>query len=122
MKISTEKLKKLCSRNKVRLNRLLVDAGVSRNAYYSLTRKDTVLPRSIMAIADQLNVPPSAFLEEENPVIRETRLMLAEMESITARHGSTDQENVRHTLLLLNEKPIERLRRALIRGRKPDIR
>ncbi len=37
-------------------------------------------------------------------------------------HRDVDPDNVRHTLLLLNDKPIERLRRALQRGRRVNIR
>lgn len=39
------------------------------------------------------------------------------VESIVAAHPEADRDNVRHTLILLEKPPLERLRRALIRGR-----
>jgi transcriptional regulator with XRE-family HTH domain len=66
MKISSEKLKRLCRKKGLSLSRLLQEAGVSRNAYYSLARKDTVLPNSIIAIAARLGVRPSSFMDEED--------------------------------------------------------
>ena len=121
MKISAEKLKMLCLKNDMTLNQILKQAGVSRNAYYSLARKETVLPKSIHAMAEFLDVNPSAFLEEASSEEMNLRLLLKELEQISSRCKHTDRENIRHTLLLLREKPIERLRRALIRGRKFDI-
>ncbi len=103
------------------MNRLLQEAGVSRNAYYSLARKDTVLPNSLIAIAARLGVKPSSFLDEEDlDSARFTRL-LAEVEQVLSRHRQADRDNVRHTLLLLQEKPIERLRRSLTRGQRLDF-
>jgi hypothetical protein len=32
-----------------------------------------------------------------------------------------DRDNIRHTLLLLEEKPIDRLQRSLLRARKSDL-
>jgi hypothetical protein len=36
---------------------------------------------------------------------------------ILAEHPDADPDNVRHTLILLDQPPIERLRRSLTRGR-----
>jgi len=120
MRIDGDKLKRLCIRNDLTLSRLLQEAGVSKNAYYSLARKDSVLPKSVLAIADHLGVKPSAFLEE---ITEENRwsLLLEELERISSRNRHADRDNIRHTLLLLQEPPIERLRRALTRGRKLDL-
>jgi transcriptional regulator with XRE-family HTH domain len=120
MRIDGNKLKRLCIRNDLTLSRLLQEAGVSKNAYYSLARKDSVLPKSVLAIADHLGVKPSTFLEE---ITEENRwsLLLEELERISARNRHADRDNIRHTLLLLQEPPIERLRRALTRGRKLDL-
>jgi len=43
--------------------------------------------------------------------------LMAEVDAIVRRYPGVDRDNIRHTLLLLREKPIDRLRRALIRGR-----
>jgi transcriptional regulator with XRE-family HTH domain len=120
MKIATEELKKLCEQNGLTLSQLLKRAAVSKNAYYSLARKDTILPKSILAIAEHLGVRPSAFLEEM-PEENRWKILLEELEWISARNHHTDRDNIRHTLLLLEEPPIERLRRALTRGQRFDL-
>src|SRR6267142_5617579 len=39
------------------------------------------------------------------------------VEQIMAAHPEANRDNVRHTLILLEQPPLERLRRSLIRGR-----
>lgn len=117
-----KKLARLCSRKGTSLSELLVRARVSRNAFYSLARKDTVLPRSISAIAAQLNIRPAEFLEEEDALASKSRFMLREVDKVADKNPGVDRDNIRHMLLLLEEKPVERLRRALVRAQKPDIR
>ncbi|MGW8321181.1 MAG: hypothetical protein ACWGSD_06480 [Thermodesulfobacteriota bacterium] len=87
------------------LSRLLKNAGVSKNAYYSLARKDTLLPKSVLAIANHLGVRPSAFLEE-GPEENQWAILLEELERISALNHDADRDNIRHTLLLLEEPPI----------------
>jgi hypothetical protein len=48
------------------------------------------------------------------------RELLEETEQILARNPDLTRDTVWHTLLLLDEPPIERLRRALRRGRRVD--
>ncbi|MBW2184801.1 MAG: helix-turn-helix transcriptional regulator [Deltaproteobacteria bacterium] len=122
MRISPDKLKDLCKEKQQNLKQLLHKAGVSRNAYYSLVRKNSVLPKSIIAIANQLGVPPSFFLEEGSQIHQRAHLLLMKLDNIMNRHKKADRDNVRHTLLLLQEKPINRLRRALLRAQKFDFR
>lgn len=57
-----DRIKSLCEARRIRLTDLLREAGVSRTAYYSLLRKETVLPKSLVAIARRLKVRPSTFL------------------------------------------------------------
>ena len=120
MRIATKELKKLCAQNGLTLSQLLKRAEVSKNAYYSLARKDSILPKSVLAIADHLGVRPSAFLEER-PEENRWKVLLEEFEWIAARNHHADRDNIRHTLLLLEEPPIERLRRALTRGQRFDL-
>jgi hypothetical protein len=40
---------------------------------------------------------------------------------IVATHPHADPDNVRHTLILLEQPPLERLQRSLIRGRATAI-
>ena len=122
MRISPFKLKALCHKKQQNLKRVLHNAGVSRNAYYSLARKNSVLPKSRIAIADQLDVQPSVFLEEESRVQQRAQRLLVTLDRIMKHNKKADPDNVRHTLLLLQEKPINRLRRALLRGQKFNLR
>jgi hypothetical protein len=48
--------------------------------------------------------------------LRRHRELLEETERILARHPDLSRDTVWHVLLLLDEPPIERLRRALRRG------
>jgi len=58
-----------------------------------------------------------------NQTEREARRWAAKlMESVQAvleQHPQADPDNIRHTLILLEQPPIERLRRSLTRGRSP---
>ena len=121
MYINDKKLRKLFKKNGLALKDLLAKSGVSKTAYYNLLYKDTVLPKSIHAFASVLGVKPSAFLEEVN-LEKEKIIRIAEMtDEIIEEFSELDRDNVRHTLLLLQEKPVERLRRGLKRGRKFNI-
>jgi len=94
---------------------------VSRTAYYALARKDSVIPRSVRAIASELGVPLSAVLEEPSALELRTRALLERAQRVLSRNPSASFENVWHTLVLLEEPPIDRLRRSLLRGRAGDI-
>ncbi|MCX5754160.1 MAG: hypothetical protein NTW97_11065 [Candidatus Krumholzibacteria bacterium] len=95
---------------------------MSRNAFYSLARKEYVVPPSLIRIAEHLDVSVSTLLEETDTPVERMKALAAESERISRLYPGVDRDNVRHTLLLLNEKPVERLRRALRRGRFVDIR
>jgi len=121
MHVSTRNVKSLCRKQGLNLNQVLDETGVSRNAYYTIARKACVLPKSIVAIADRLGVSPLDILEDPgSPNQRATRL-IGEVNKVKSHYPEVDEENVRHTLLLLREKPIDRLRRALTHAQKPDI-
>ncbi len=121
MRLSGENIKELCGARHLSLNALLKRAGVSKTAFYHLIYKDSVLPRSIGALAAALDVRPSALLEETDLKSRRAIRLLETVDRIAGSDPSLDRDNVRHTLLLLEEKPIERLRRSLLRARKPDL-
>jgi len=117
MKIDTERIKKLCRQRESTLHEMLAEAGVSPNAYYTLARKQSILPGTVMAVADCLGVNPTEILlDEESSLVRHYHELIKRLESIMRRHRRMDRDNVRHTLLLLEEPPIERLRRALRRA------
>lgn len=116
MRLAPDKIKTLCRRRHTSLEALLHQAGVSRTAYYSLIRKESVIPKSIRIIARTLNVPVSRILAESaaSPLnIREWKRILLR---IQRRHPQCDPDTIRHTLLCLQDKPIERLKRGLIRA------
>lgn len=122
MKLSMSCLGTLCSDRGISLARLLADAGVSRNAFYSLARKTSVLPNSIRAIAAQIGVNPSAFLEDGDIRTAKAQVLLKQVDRLMVKFPDLDRDNARHMLILLEEAPEKRLRRALQRAQKPDIR
>ena len=117
MRISIERIKYLCQKRGDTLTNLLAQSGVSRNAFYSLARRKTVFPRSLEAISAKLKVRPDELLTAEDKKTEEMKILLTETDEIVRKNPGVDRENVRHTLLLMREKPIERLRRALVRSR-----
>lgn len=121
MRIDVDAVARLSARSKKTLRGLLREAGVSPNAYYSLARKETVLSGSIMRIAETLGVPASRLLTDEDPQLKKARILQKRVADIVRRRRGIDPDTVRHTLLLLRERPIERLRRALTRGQQPNI-
>jgi transcriptional regulator with XRE-family HTH domain len=116
MRLGSEKVKSLCAERGISVGKLLKQAGVSRNAYYSLARRDSILPRTVQALAKALTVEESELLTSESREVEKTHALMKEVDRIVKRYPSIEPENVRHTLLLLREKPIERLRRALTRA------
>mgnify|MGYP001564467091 CR=1 FL=1 len=121
VKISMTSLGRICAARGISMSALLEKAGVSRNAFYSLARKENILPNSIRAVAAHLGVKASEIIEEEDARVAGARVMAGKIDRIVAKHPDVDRDNVRHMLLLLQEQPIERLRRALIRAQKSDI-
>jgi hypothetical protein len=52
---------------------------------------------------------------------RWARRLSMRVKTIVATHPHADPDNVRHTLILLEQPPLERLQRSLIRGRATAI-
>lgn len=121
MRIELNRLRKLAGERNLSLTALLSKSGVSKTAFYHLVHKSSVLPASLSALAETLSVRPGAFMTEENPDIDKVRRILSLTDRIVAGDPKLDPDNVRLTLLLLEEDPVRRLRRSLIRGRKSDL-
>jgi len=121
VKLDPRRIKGLCRLEGLTLQGLLQEAGVSRTAYYSLTRKDSVLPQSVRSLAGTLGVAPSAILDDPPPAVWRARLLLRQAQRIVTRNTGISFDDVWHTLVLLEEPPVERLRRSLLRGRAADI-
>lgn len=117
MRINVGLLNQIAKKQGLTLGLALARANVSRTAYYSLARKDNILPRSIQRLAQALGVRSGALLVEEISAEQRMRRLYKTLETILLSHPEADRENVLHTLLLLQEKPIDRLRRSLARGR-----
>ena len=122
MRLSLNKVESLCKQRNTCTAQMLREAGVSRNAFYTLARKNSVIPQSLIRIAERLNVSVSALLDDTVTPTARIESLIAESDRISKRHRGVDRDNVRHTLLLLDEKPVERLRRALRRGRPFNLR
>lgn len=118
MYLSSQKIRHLAQKSGMTLAELLNRTGVSKTAYYHLTRKDSLLPKSVLSLAKTLGVKPSAFLMEENPAEQKVRRLRKELERILSMFGELDPENVWHALLLLEMSPWERLDRGLLRAQK----
>lgn len=121
MRIALERLKRICAEQKLTLSELLQASGVSRNAFYSLARQDSILPRSIRTIANRLQVPPSSFLIDDGSDMQKGLSLISQLQEIVTQHADIDPDNIRHTLILLQERPIDRLRRALRRAGRINI-
>jgi predicted trehalose synthase len=52
---------------------------------------------------------------------RWARRLTARVQRVLDDHPDADADNVRHTLILLEQPPLERLQRSLIRGRAAAI-
>jgi hypothetical protein len=121
MKLDLDIVRCLCDEQGMNLSTLLEESGVSRNAFYSLARRDSVLPRSLHTVAERLGVPPSVLLQEEGTLKQQGRALQRRVAAIRKRHPEIDHDTIRHTLILLSEKPVDRLRRALRRGRTVSV-
>jgi len=100
------------------MSELLAQSGVSRNAYYTLARKKNILPQSITAIAETLSVSASELVKADPSPLGKAQEVYREVDRIRKEHRDVDPDNVRHTLQLLDKKPVERLRRALTRAQR----
>ena len=113
MRLAQDTIKALAAKKGWTISELLERAGVSRNAYYSLARKKSVIPASLESLAETLEVSPGTFLVDEELALVWANRLSARVERIHELHPDADPDNIRHTLILLEEEPIERLRRAL---------
>ena len=116
MHLSRTAIKRLCAERRLPLGDLLRLAGVSRTAYYSLVRKDSVLPKSIDRLARALDVSSAAFLVDDIAVIARHRELRAQAEDLHHRYPESDKDVLFRTLQNLDLPPVERLRRALTRA------
>jgi transcriptional regulator with XRE-family HTH domain len=117
MRLSTARIRELAASRGLSLSALLREASVSRTAYYSLARRESAFPRSVRRLADTLGVTETDLFEAVPPQRRDVDRLVAEARRIAGKHPEIDFENVWHTLLVLREPPLQRLRGSLRRGR-----
>jgi hypothetical protein len=122
VRLSRESVRRVARERGFSLTGALRRAGVSRNAFYHLARRGSVLPRSVGALAATLGVATAELLDD-TPAVPEARTaaLLSEARAIHAHTPGSSFENIWHTLWLLETAPVERLRRSLIRGRAPAL-
>lgn len=117
MKLDEEAIRRRCEARGLALSRVLRQAGISRTAYYSLLRRPSVLPKTVLKLASALDAPASEFLDDSTAEQRRARRRVDAAKRIAGETSGASFENVWHTLALLDEPPSERLKRALRRGR-----
>ena len=122
MRLNPAKIKAICDQRGISVAEMLHEAGVSRNAFYSLARKNSILPRSVEAIAEHLKIPASTVLEEPVTPAERIEELASEASRIAAAYAEADLDNLRHTLIVLEENPVERLEGALRRGQQFNLR
>jgi len=117
MRLARDKVRILARARGLTLSEALRRAKVSRNAFYHLTRRPTVVPRTVHALGAALGVPSSELLDETPPSAEDrATALLREARRIHARNPECSFDNIWHTLWLLEVSPAERLHRSLIRG------
>jgi len=118
VRLDADKVKNLSHQNGLGLHQLLRLAGVSKTAYYSLLRRDSVVPASVLRLSSELGVPPSAILEEipQEEVI--TRRRMLDLANLQEQLPEADRDNLWQALILLERPVEERLNLSLTRGRQ----
>ena len=82
----------ICRSRGIQVSDALKAAGVSSNAYYSLARKESVLPRSIRSLASALGVPVSALLFDEDVVAERHAGLMSEVNQLAEELGIEDRD------------------------------
>ena len=57
------------------------------------------------------------IVSKQRRAIRWARRLNAKVQAVLAAHPNADPDNIRHTLILLEKPPLERLQLSLLRGR-----
>lgn len=121
MRIDPVRIKALCRRQGISLNELLKRSGVSKTAYYSLTRRGIVIPKSLLRLCKTLGTEATALLDSLDKEAIKDLVLKEELSLLLRRYTSANRENLWHTLLLLEENPVNRLNRALKRSSHVNI-
>lgn len=105
MNLSVQKVRELCATRHLNLSAVLRQAGVSRTAYYSLARKPSILPKSILRIAQHLKVNPTALIDNDEATLQVIRQLQDSTDAICRQSPSVDRDTVFRTLQNLQLPP-----------------
>ena len=118
MRFNARAVKDVARLQGLTLSEALRRAGVSRTAFYSLTRRSSAVPATVTSLARALGVPTSRLLQESAGCVQGRGVNLErEARHILSRNRRSEFANLWHTLNLLELTPAERLARSLVRGR-----
>lgn len=118
MRIDTAQIKKLSKERGLSINLLLSRSQTSKTAYYSLVHRKSILPGTVHKLAEALGVDPANLVTSKSDAQALYLERITQLEEVLKLHPNSSRENVWHTLVLLEQKPIERLRGALRRAGK----
>lgn len=116
MRVLIDKIHSECAARRLTQAQLLKKARVSKTAYYALIKSESIVPKSLIKIAKALAVCPSELVEDPLALIQKTRGHIKICEHIIKENAGVEWQHAWHTLILLEEEPIDRLRRALLRA------
>lgn len=118
MRLVSNKLRNLAKKKGMTLSELLKKAGVSKTSYYHLTRKENLLPKSMLALARALGAQPSDFITQQDSSEKQVEELRENLDYILNKAPHVDPENAWHSLVLLKLSPWQRLDRGLLRAQK----
>jgi len=121
MRLSADRVRELAAARGLSLSALLREAGVSRNAYYSLSRRESAFPDSVRRLAAALGVAETDLFEAVPERQKDVDRLVAEARRIAAKLPGIEFDDVWHTLLVLRETPLQRLRGSLRRGKAAPV-
>ena len=121
MRFSAERIRELAAARGLSVSALLREAGVSRNAYYSLSRRESAFPKSVRRLAAALGVTEADVFEAAPERREEIDRLVVEARRIAAALPGVEFDDVWHTLLVLRETPLQRLQGSLRRGRAAPV-
>ena len=117
VRLSREKIHQLCSERGLSVSELIARARVSRNAFYSLLRRPSILPDSVGALAAELGTTELDLLELDSAEETRARARLRLARKICSSDPDITFQHVWHTLTLLELTPLQRIEGSLRRGR-----
>jgi transcriptional regulator with XRE-family HTH domain len=121
MRFSAERIRELAAARGLSVSALLREARVSRNAYYSLSRRESAFPKSVRRLAAALGVTEAELFEAAPERREEIDPLVVEARRIAAALPGVEFDDVWHTLLVLRETPLQRLQGSLRRGRAAPV-